>query len=383
MSILSGWAVVAGGVAWAALLTLSARLMDGERGVDEMALPQAAAVGGLGIVLGSILVAEGIRQRRGTPSAPFYPRRTGWLWLVFAILLIAGTVASVLDAPPFLMALLHAPTVLLLPALVLALVGWGLRGRGVSWSDVSGGLLSGAFLGTSVALVIEAILAVFLAIGLVALGWLPQEWLQQASQALATGTPPFSTEMESLMELLTPSLVLVALVFIGGLVPLIEETTKTLGIGLAGLWLRPSPTRAFLLGVASGAGFALVENALNSLFVGPAWGPGVVARLAATVMHCATGGLMGWGWGQGWAGRRPWRLPLAFAGAVTIHGLWNSCAVGLVLSSLVMLTRADHPVWMGISGLLTLTLLTFQGLLAGTVAVATIWASRRLAIGHS
>ncbi len=315
LSILAGIMVAAGGIVLAILLALSTELRDREADISGMALSQAVAVGGLGLCLGAILIAEGIRRRRGIPSATFYPRRSGWLWLAFALFLVAGTVASLLGPPPLLMAFLHTLTLLLLPALVLTLVGRGLRGRGVSWSDVNGGLLAGALVGTGVALVVEVIMMVFLTIGLFALGLLPQEWLQQAPQAFATGEIPSLTGMEDLLEWLTPSLVLVALVFVGGLVPLIEEVTKTLGVGLAGRWIRPSPARAFLLGVASGAGFALAENMLNSLFVGPAWGPGVLARLAATVMHCTTGGLMGWGWGQWWTGRRPWRLPLAFVGA--------------------------------------------------------------------
>ncbi len=378
MSILIGVVVAAGGVLMAILMALSAPLRGGEAGLSGMALPQAAAVGALGLALGAVLAVEGVRWQRGIPAALFHPRRVGWLWLAFAVLLTAGTVASVLDAPPPLMALFHAPTLLLLPALVLSLVGRGLRGRGVSWADVRGGLLGGALLGTGTALVIEVALVILLAVGLFALGLLPQEWLQQAPQALTTGEVPFPTEVEDLLEWITPSLVLVALVLIGGLVPLVEEVTKTLGVGLAGLWLRPSPARAFLLGVASGAGFALAENMLNSLFVGPTWGPGILARLAATVMHCATGGLMGWGWGQWWAGRQPWRFPLAFGGAVMLHSLWNSCAAGLVLSGLIVLARADNLVWTGMAGLLMLALLAIQFLLACTVAVALLWASHRL-----
>ncbi len=343
-----------------------------------MVLPQAVAVGLLGVCLGLVLCAEGIRRRRGIPAAPFRPRRSGWLWLAFAVLLVAGMVVSLLDTPPLLMALLHAPTLLLLPALVLSLVGWGLRGRGVFWSDVSGGLLSGALLGIGAALVIEVILVVFVALGLLALGVLPQEWLQQALQFLDSGEALPLTGMETLLERITPSLALVGLMVVGGLVPLVEEVTKTLGVGLAGAWLRPSPARAFLLGVASGAGFALAENMLNSIFVGPVWGPGVLSRLAATVMHCATGGLMGWGWGQWWTGRRPWRLPLAFTGAVALHGLWNSCAFGTILAALMALTHTDNPLWVGAAGLLMLALLGLLALLACGVAVALLWASHRL-----
>lgn len=378
LSILAGGLVATGGVVLAILLVLSAQLWGGETDIGETALPQAVAVGVFGLFLGSILIAAGIRRQRGVPSATFHPRRSGWLWMAFALLLVAGTVASLLDTPPPLMALIHALTLLLLPALVLSLVGWGLSGRGVPWSDVNGGLLAGALLGTSTALVIEVMMVGFLAVGLLALGLLPTEWLQQAPQALTTGKIPFPTRVEDLLEWLTPPLLLIGLVFVGGLVPLVEEVTKTLGVGLAGFWIRPSPARAFLLGVASGAGFALAENMLNSTFVGPVWGPGVLARLAATVMHCATGGLTGWGWGQWWAGRRPWRLPLAFVGAVTFHSLWNSCVAGLVLIGLSVLDRADDMVWMGGGVLLMLTLLGLLFLLVCGVTAALLWAGHRL-----
>lgn len=376
--ILIGSGIAIGGAVLAGLLILGARLRNGETGIGDMVLPQAAAMGVLGVSLGLVLIAEGVRRRRGTPAAPFRPRRFGWLWLAFAVLLIAGTVLSALNVPPLLMALFHAPTLLLLPALVLSLVGWGLRGRGVSWSDVSRGLLGGALLGTGTALVIEAVLVVLLAAGLFALGLLPSEWLRQAPEALAGGGLSLPGEVGDLMQWLTPSLILIALVFMGGVVPLVEEMTKTLGVGLMGFWLRPAPAQAFLLGVASGAGFALAENMLNSLFLGPAWGPGVLARLAATVMHCATGGLMGWGWGQWWAGRRPWRLPLAFGGAAALHSLWNSSAAGLILAGLAVLDRADDPMWVGGAGLLMLTLMAVLFLLAGAATAALLWASRRL-----
>ncbi len=372
-SLLVGGLVAAGGVVLAILLVLGAQLQDGETGIGEMALPQAVAVGVLGVCLGFVLIAEGIRGRRGVPSAPFHPRRSGWLWLAFAALLVAGTGASVLNTSPLLMALFHALTLLLLPALVLSLVGWGLRGRGVFWSDVSGGLLGGALLGTGIALVIEMVLAISLVVGLLALGLLPQEWLRQT-----TGEFPSPADMEGLLKGLTPPLILSALLLIGGLVPLVEEIAKTLGVGLAGFWIRPSPARAFLLGVASGAGFAMAENVLNGFFSGLAWGPGVLARLAATVMHSATGGLMGWGWGQWWAGRRPWRLPLAFVGAVVLHSMWNSCAAVTVLVGLTALARTNDRVWMAIAGLLVLAMLGLLFLLTCLVTVALLWASHRL-----
>ncbi|MCS7179093.1 MAG: PrsW family glutamic-type intramembrane protease [Anaerolineae bacterium] len=376
--ILAGGLVVSGGGMMAALLVISAYIQQPSAERVGTALTQSVAIGALGGVLGLILVAEGIRYWRGSQATPFRLRRSGWLWLAFGLLLTVGTVLSVLAVPPVVMAPIHALTLLLLPALVLTAVGWGLSGREGSWADVAGGLVSGALLGTGAALAIESVLIVLVVIAMLALGWVPQEWLQETSQALTRGQFSFPTEAEALLGFLTPPVILVILALFSGMVPIVEEITKTLGVGIAGAWVRFSPPRAFLLGVASGAGFALVENALNSFFLGPVWGPGVLARLAATVMHSATGGLMGWGWGQWWSGRHPWRLPMAFVGAVTLHSIWNFVAVGMALIGLLVMDRAEQPLWMAVGGLIALLLLGIQFLITGGVTAGILWASHRL-----
>ncbi len=96
LSILAGIMVAAGGIVLAILLALSTEAPGSRGGHQRDGLSQAVAVGGLGLCLGAILIAEGIRRRRGIPSATFYPRRSGWLWLAFALFLVAGTVASLL-----------------------------------------------------------------------------------------------------------------------------------------------------------------------------------------------------------------------------------------------------------------------------------------------
>jgi len=382
IGIIAGAGIAATGLTGAALSLVGIQTTSGIGGISTAFLSQAATIGALALILGGILVAEGLRLRRGVPPAPFRTQRLWLLWAVFLTLWVTGTVLSFLDGiPSYLTVPVHALTLMLLPLLILSVVGWTLQGRGGSWSDVGNGLISGAVLGTSMAAAAEITLLALVAFLLLATGAFPQEWLQQAPQALISGESPLPAEIDTLLELLNPTIVLIGLAFIGGAVPLIEEVTKTLGVGLAGLWLRPSPARAFLLGVASGAGFALAENALNVAY-GPAWGVGIGVRLAATVMHCATGGLMGWGWGQWWAGRRPWRLPLAFITAVAIHGLWNTIAVGMALSGLTTLARADQPVWVALGGLLTLALGTLEVLLAVAVTAALLWAGYRLGRGE-
>ena len=145
------------------------------------------------------------------------------------------------------------------------------------------------------------------------------------------------------------------------------------------MWVRPSPARAFFLGLASGAGFALAENLLNGAVIGELWGPGIISRLGATIMHCATGGLMGWGWGQLWTQRRPARLGLAFLGSVGLHGLWNGLAVGAAVSGLFTSSQLDDMVVTGTALLVILALVAVLGFLALAALGGLLWAARTLA----
>lgn len=379
MSILAAGVIALIGLALAVFFCVGARADSVAAGTGSAAISQAVTVGTLGLALGGILGAESLRLYRHAPAVPFRPRRLWLLGLALSILWVSGAVlASLENVSPWLKAPVHTLALLLLPALVLGIVGWTLQGRGGSWSDVRSGIVSGAILGTGVAVIAEILLLALLAGLLFATGALPQEWLREIPRTFPPREWSLPTDMEALLEFLTPAIALVGLVFVGGIVPLIEETAKTLGIGLAGLWLRPSPARAFLLGVASGAGFALAENLVNSIYPGPVWGIGVVARLVATMMHCAASGLMGWGWGEWWAGRRPWRLPLAFLGAVALHSVWNLTTIGAGLTGLLVLARANRPEWVALGGLLVLALGAFQILLTVGIAAALLWAGFRL-----
>lgn len=268
---------------------------------------------------------------------------------------------------------------LLLPALVLGSVGGVMRGAGTTWRDVTGGLLGGASLGIGLAMLIEGGLLAFVLVLALLAGLIPGglEGLQQLPEQV--GDLETLLDPQVLSRLLTPTNLLVALLFVAVATPLIEEAAKTLAVGLAGLFLRPSPTRAFLLGVASGAGFALVENVLNGTAAGPFWAAAALSRLAATFMHCATGGLMGWGWGQLWTARKPWRLLLAYVGSFALHATWNGLVLGTVAGGLYGIIHPDDLSRMMLAGLVILTLGTALLLLALAVAIGLLWAARALA----
>ncbi|MCS7284034.1 MAG: PrsW family glutamic-type intramembrane protease [Anaerolineae bacterium] len=314
-------------------------LWVGERSRDGVSFQafslQVAGIGGLGLTLCLLSSLLGWRFWTGRPLGPFWVRHPWALLFLFLALLPLGTVLALWEtAPAFLLPALHVLTLLTLHALVLIALGTFLGNRAGSWQDVLGGLLGGASLGAGAAILLEVGIALALGAFFVLTGQVPQEWLRGSIPSLQG-----PEDAMALVQAIPPLLVLTGIVFLTLLAPLVEEMTKTLAVGLVGPWLRPDPARAFLLGAASGAGFALAENFLNSGFFGLLWGGGILARLAATVMHTATGALMGWGWGQWWTERKYLRLPLAFAGAFGIHALWNG-TVGVLLGTAYFLVRS-------------------------------------------
>jgi RsiW-degrading membrane proteinase PrsW (M82 family) len=352
----------------------------GSRGA---AIQRALAVTVLGGGLGLALAAVGWSLWQGRPSRRFYPVR-GWpLWAALLALLAVGALISSLGlGAPYLLPLINTLTMMLLPALIVAAVGRALGGRGGSWRDVVGGLIGGGSLGAGLAVIVELSLVALTVAGALVLGLIPGGMDTVRSLVEQVRDPTFLSDPQALLDLLTPGTALIALILVGVIAPLVEETTKTLGVALLGLRLKPAPARAFLMGVASGAGFALAENLLNSAVISSLWVPGVLSRLAATLLHCATGGLTGWGWGELWGKRRPRRLLLAFAGALGLHGAWNSVTLGMVVSGLVSANQlVDSPSAM-LGSSVALVLGAALLLLLGVTLVGLWWASRRLARGE-
>jgi hypothetical protein len=107
--------------------------------------------------------------------------------------------------------------------------------------------------------------------------------------------------------------------------PLVEELTKPLGAILLGRRLR-SPAEAFLVGMAGGAGFAIVENMLYESGGFGLWAAIATLRGIGGVLHPLNAGLVALGWYGVLCTRQPgrWRRLLALYGlAVGIHALWN------------------------------------------------------------
>jgi hypothetical protein len=339
----------------------------------------------LGLGLGIPLAWQGWAGWQGRPSSPFSPARTGWLRLLalLVVLLVLGGIVTLLSLiPTLLLPPVHVLVMALLPLMVLYIVGGALRGRGGSWRDVIAGLASGGFLGIGLSIVGEILVALVAIIALtIVAATVPggQERITELAELMQN--PAWQADPMNILRLFSSPVVIIAALGMFSIpVPLIEEACKTLAAGLAGRWIRPHPARAFLWGVAGGAGFALAENLFNGALGGTeSWAVSAVARFGATVMHCFTGGLIGWGWGQLWTARRPWRLIGAYVFSVIVHSIWNAVAIGMAFLGVSVVLHEGNPAWMTLAGLGVMILFAMLGSLTAGFIVALVLGGQKLA----
>jgi hypothetical protein len=274
------------------------------------------------------LVLSG-RAILGRPPLP--PRQPSSGWLVISALLPLGIglghFAYVFDfLPVFLIPFAHILSATIPGLLAIIIV----RRVGPSQTPlrVWGQLFAGLWGSPLFALVLEVI---FLIPVIILLGFsLLQTETGRALLQLAINPETWSAALneDNLRRIIQqPGVVLLASGYIALIVPIIEETIKTLAI-----WpfLRRgmSPHAAFNGGVIGGAGYALFE-ALFLTQPGSLWASTMIARIGATFMHSFTAGVASWGLLQLFRFRRWKAFGGAFLAAVGMHGLWNAAAIGI------------------------------------------------------
>jgi len=257
--------------------------------------------------------------------------------IVWPLALIAGTYISRTGALDWL----------LLPPLQLLVVGlplwWliefgrrGLQGNGPqrTWGVLSAGLLVSPTLATLAELVAIALVL------LLAVIWLSsQPGAMQQMTLLAQRLANAGNDPEVYMRILTPlatnpAALIAVLLLVSGVIPLIEELLKPLGLWvLAGKKL--TPAQGFIGGLLCGAAFALLES-LGSIAnpSGPEWLVLVLGRTGTGILHTVNTGLMGWALASTWADHRYLRLAGTYLLAVGLHGLWNVFGVLMALPAL-------------------------------------------------
>ncbi len=222
-----------------------------------------------------------------------------------------------LEAPPIALFVAAAAA----PSAVLAAT-WGRIGGRFPWRP----LLLGALIGPLVAILAYPLVAGFAVAFL--LGFADSG--RHLVEALRVD-PRLTTALAS-------PWVLVLLIELATVAPLTEEIAKALG----GVIARPKSRRdAFLFGVASGVGFAIVENIMYATFgsiFGSPWPAITVGRSMGAAVHPLACGLVMLGW---WEWRQAGNARALLRGyllGVGIHALWNGSLVivGIVETDLIV-----------------------------------------------
>jgi len=334
----------------------------------------------LGLGLGLSLGWQGLSSLLGRPSRPFRPRPMGLLAL-FVLSVVVGQIILVTDFfaplvfPPF-----HVLGAALPPFIVVAFVGRRLTSVAVPvrWREVILQTGSGAFLAVFLAFGSEAtfgLFTLFAVLLIVALTPNGMAWLQELTANLQD--PSWVADPVNLSQVLLSPPIAIALVLIFVVIaPLSEELFKPLGVALMS-YRRPGAARAFLWGVAGGAGFAIAEGFFNSAIALEGWSAVVLLRVGSTLMHCLSSGLMGLGWYYLLRTRRPWHILGTYAASVGLHVLWNMGAMGMAAISLGAMASGTDKFSLALSGLGVLVLGAYLILLALLMALAIYYLTGR------
>jgi RsiW-degrading membrane proteinase PrsW (M82 family) len=253
-----------------------------------------------------------------------------------------------------------------LPVLLLVYLGWrGLPTGSLqrSWGVFASGLVLGPLL--TLAAELFAILVMVL-LGIIYLSMRPD--LLQELMVLGEQLEQFRESPERALPLISPYLsqpavLFTILSFTAGVVPLIEELFKPIGVWLlAGR--RLTAAEGFVSGLISGAGFALFEN-LAFTSTGAEWTVSVVLRMGTGLLHILTAGLTGWALALAWSHRRYLRLLVIFFCAVLLHAVWNGLALVTSVSILSLPPQIDTQTLANLAGvaLITITFVSFTILL--------------------
>lgn len=329
------------------------------------------AFAALGILFGALGAWQGIVTLRGrapdSAARAFLPAIILIILFLLAILLGLGALAikpiAAFAFPPFhFLASALPPLIFLAYAARQLNVTSGLRALVVA-------LGWGALGGTLLALSLEALIGVIILVGAgVALTLTPDgaAWLDRLSVELQSlRTWDDQTILRNLLA--NPGVIALAMMYFAGIVPFIEEAVKTLIVAFADP-RRTQARDAILWGIAAGAGFAIVENTLNTGAAIEMWAVAMFVRVGATVMHVANGVTMARGWYAARVERRWSRLFIAYGVSVFLHAVWNALAIGQGLGAAFWLSEprtaidlASPGMWLNLALSLGLLVLAFGG----------------------
>ena len=270
----------------------------------------------LGLICGGMALFHGLASILKFKSGILKLPRIYFFWLIFGLVLGLGNlllnidITSELLFPLFFLLGAALPTLGVLTWLGHRL-GWPLTKRQAWLALVSGSTLSiwvTITLGTLITYIIYLLVY-------------PLEFLAYSFTDLLTFSGP------DFLERLFFSPVILVFLFITALeAPFPEEFAKALAVPIFGRRRITSERQAFMIGVFSGAGFAILENmlyeGLYAQWFGWTWGGVTLLRGIGSVLHPLGTGIIALGWYRmregGWG-----KLFKAYLLAVGLHTLWN------------------------------------------------------------
>lgn len=281
-------------------------------------------------------------MNRDIADTPFIPPFADWhLIPVIGLALVGVTVgglAAYSEIKWLGWLIMPFATILVIVPPIGLLFGYGSRGleTGPRWR-----VFAVLGLGMTVGPVIMVVLEMVTLLGIIVAGAVLIAILEpatfqdmiQLSQIIQT-----ETSEDVLLNLLAPYIsnpfaIAVGIGYIALIVPLIEELLKPLAVWLFASKIE-SPSQGFVLGLLSGAAFALIESLNASADGTTSWPIIVSVRAGTSILHITASGLMGWGIVSAFKEKRYGRFFAAYFSAVMIHGIWNASAVGTGLSAL-------------------------------------------------
>jgi len=269
----------------------------------------------LGLVCGSLAVYHGAGSIGGRKSSTLNLPSFYVFWIALALVLGLGTlILSFEIAAEYLF-----PPVFMLGAALstLTVLAWAYRRMGgpLTWRQASLAFVCGSTLSVAVTIVLAAILPYLGYVLLEPLWYLAEEFAD-----LSWSSPGF------IERLFASPLILVFLAVVALQAPIPEEFAKALGVPMFGRARIRNERQAFAIGLAAGAGFAILENMLyEGLYAshnGWGWAAITLLRSFGSVLHPLCTGIIALGWfrmKEGGAGK----LFKAYLLSVGLHTLWN------------------------------------------------------------
>jgi len=320
----------------------------------------------LGLIGGGLAVYHGFGAITNKKSSTLKLPSFYIFWVILGLVLGLGTL---IIENNIVVDYLFPPLFVLGAALsAFAVLGWAYRRMGfpITWRQASLAFVCGSTLAVFVAIILETTLPY--------LGYMlfePLWYITEEFADLAWGAPGF------IERLFASPLILVFLAVVALEAPIPEEFAKALGIPMFGRGRIQNERQAFAIGLASGAGFAILENmlyeGLYAHYSGWSWGGITLLRSIGSVLHPIGTGIIALGWfrmKEGGAGK----LFKAYLLSVGLHTLWNGG-----FEPLLYLTGLDYLAGEGSS--LSLYGETLSVLLVGYLVLLSLglwWLLRRI-----